>query len=214
MRLLIASVSLMLTLPALSAQPRPNILLLMAEDMSSRVGAFGDAVAVTPNIDALAAQGVRYTHTFTTAGVCAPSRAAHILGRHQISTGGQHMRTGSRPAGKYYAVPPPAVKAYPELLRAAGYYTYTDQKLDYQFAGVFPGSGPFTIWSDEGQAAPDWRGRAPGQPFFGFRNFMVTHESGVFSPLGSMPNSVTHFIMQVMRWWRLDEMPAPVVAPG
>ena len=55
---------------------RPNILLLMAEDMSARVGAFGDSVAVTPNLDALAAQGVRYTNTFATAGVCAPSRAA------------------------------------------------------------------------------------------------------------------------------------------
>ncbi len=54
---------------------RPNILLLMAEDMSPRVGAFGDRVAVTPNLDALAAEGVRYTNTFTTAGVCAPSRA-------------------------------------------------------------------------------------------------------------------------------------------
>ena len=85
---------------------RPNILLLMAEDMSARVGAFGDPVAVTPHLDALAAQGVRYTNTFTTAGVCAPSRAAHILGMHQISTGTQHMRSSTRPEGSYYSVPP------------------------------------------------------------------------------------------------------------
>ena len=78
----------------------------MAEDMSPRVGAFGDRVAVTPNLDALAKQGVRYTNTFTTAGVCAPSRAALILGMHQIATGTQHMRSSSRPEGGYYSVPP------------------------------------------------------------------------------------------------------------
>ena len=190
---------------------RPNILLLMAEDMSSRVGAFGDPVAVTPNLDALAGHGVRYTETFTAAGVCAPSRAAHILGMHQISTGSQHMRTSTRPEGGYYAVPPAGVKAYPELLREAGYFTYTDAKLDYQFSGVFPGSGPFTIWDEEGDGDADWRGRAPAQPFFGFRNFMVTHESGVFRPLGDMPNSTIHFVMQLMRWWKMDEAPAGIV---
>ena len=192
---------------------RPNILLLMAEDMSPRVGAFGDPVAVTPNLDALAREGVRYPNTFTAAGVCAPSRAAHILGMHQISTGTQHMRTSSRPEGGYFAVPPAAVKAYPELLRAAGYYTYTDGKLDYQFSKPFANSGPFTIWDSEGDARADWRGRAEGQPFFGFRNFGVTHESGVFRPLGTMPNSGAHFLLQLMRWWKMDEAPAELVSP-
>ena len=192
---------------------RPNILLLMAEDMSSRLGAFGDSVAVTPQLDALAREGVRYTNVFTTAGVCAPSRAAHILGMHQISTGTQHMRSSTRPEGGYYSVPPPHVKAYPELLRAAGYYTYTDQKLDYQFSGPTANSGPNTIWDSEGDANPHWRGRADGQPFFGFRNFMVTHESGVFRPLGSKPESATHFMMQVARWWFMDDSPVDQVKP-
>jgi N-sulfoglucosamine sulfohydrolase len=223
MKVFVLSLLWMLCLPVMAQEnreagpgspDRPNILLMMAEDMSSRVGAFGDPVAVTPNLDALAQQGVRYTNTFTAAGVCAPSRASHILGMHQISTGSQHMRTSTRPEGGYYAVPPAEVKAYPELLRAAGYYTYTDQKLDYQFSSPWPGSGPFTIWDDEGSANADWRGRAEGQPFFGFRNFPVTHESGVFRPLGEMPNSVIHFVMQAMRWWSMDEAVPPVVKPA
>ena len=41
--------------PVLAAEP-PNILIFVAEDLSGRIGAFGDAVAVTPNLDALAAQ--------------------------------------------------------------------------------------------------------------------------------------------------------------
>lgn len=208
-------VALLLFAQAVGAQApsRPNILLLMAEDMSARVGAFGDSVAVTPNLDALAAEGVRYTNTFTTAGVCAPSRAAHILGMHQISTGTQHMRSSTRPEGSYYSVPPEEAKAYPELLRAEGYYTYTDTKLDYQFSSVFAHSGPSTIWDIEGAAAQDWDKRAQGQPFFGFINFMVTHESGLFPALGEMPHSAINLVMQLMRWYAQDGPVKGVVNP-
>ena len=162
------------------AQPAgpPNILLLVAEDLSPRIGAWGDEVARTPNIDALARQSVRYTQAFTAAGVCAPSRAALIMGQHQISFGAQHMRTSTGPLGEYYAQPDPELKAFPELLRRAGYFTFTDSKLDYQFSGVGAGSGPFTIWDQEGLQA-HWRQRAPTQPFFGLINFLETHESGV-----------------------------------
>ncbi|MGI9284759.1 MAG: sulfatase family protein, partial [Pseudomonadales bacterium] len=185
----------------------PNILLLMAEDMSPRVGAFGDSVAVTPNIDKLASEGVRYPNTFTTAGVCAPSRAATIMGVHQISFGGQHMRASSRPEGGYKAVPPAHMKAFPEHLRAAGYYTYTTNKLDYQFSSPFPGTGPFTIWDAEG-SDPHWRDAPPEKPFFGYLNFPVTHESGVFTPLGHWPSGVMHFVMQVLRAWKEGLPPA------
>ena len=177
---------------------RPNILLLVAEDMSALVGAFGDKVAHTPNIDKLAKIGVRYPNTFTTAGVCSPSRAALITGVHQIAMGGQHMRTATRPEGAYQCVPPPAIKAFPELLRQAGYFTFNTAKQDYQFSGTMPGSGPFTIWDEENNSNL-WRNRAKGQPFFGMMNFMETHESGVFTPLGHRPNSTTHFLLQVFR---------------
>ena len=55
-------------------QNPPNIVLIVAEDLSPRVGAFGDTLAKTPNIDALADDGVRYTQVFSTSGVCAPIR--------------------------------------------------------------------------------------------------------------------------------------------
>lgn len=196
-----------------AAPALPNILILMAEDMSSRVGAFGDAVARTPNLDALAKEGVRYTQMFTTSGVCAPSRAAHILGMHQIATGTQHMRSSSRPEGGYISVPPEHVKAYPELMRAAGYYTYTGRKLDYQFSKPFPRTGPSTIWDKENADEPGWRAREPHQPFFGFRSFMVTHESGVFPPLSGWPNSIIHVVMNVMRWFQIDGDRPAVIAP-
>ena len=168
---------------------RPNILLLMAEDLSARVGAFGDPLARTPNLDRLAASGVRFPNTFTAAGVCAPSRAAFITGVHQISLGAMHMRTSTSPVARYLAVPPPEVKAFPELLRGAGYFTFTDRKLDYQFSGIFAGSGPETIWDVEepalrlDQGLPEFLANRPeGQPFFGLINFLITHESATFLP--------------------------------
>nr|MDJ0869567.1 sulfatase-like hydrolase/transferase [Myxococcota bacterium] len=182
-----------------SAHP-PNLLLLVAEDLGPRIGAFGDPVARTPNLDRLAAEGVRYPNTFATAGVCAPARAALITGVHQISIGAQHMRASSRPAGGYQSVPPPEVKAFPELLRAAGYHTFVTAKLDYQFSGIRTGSGPFTIWDAEDDAAL-WAGREAGQPFFGMLNFLETHESGLFLPLGHWPHSGMHLLVQLYRTW-------------
>ncbi len=204
-----------------AAETPPNILLLVAEDLSPRIGAFGDEVARTPAIDELAAKGVRFTNVFTTAGVCAPSRAGLILGMHAIATGTHHMRTQDGPSGKYLSVPSPLIKAFPEMLRAAGYFTYQHAKLDYQFSGPLSGSGPSSIWDAEDNNG-QWADREDGQPFFGMINYMVTHESGGFAPLGTVwPNSLIHFGMQVFqtyqRWGYTDQIinttPEEVVVP-
>ena len=157
---------------------RPNIVWISNEDMSPRLGAYGDAIARTPVLDRLARESVRFTHAFTTAPVCAPSRAAIITGIYQTSLGAQHMRTTEDRVpelpGPYLAVPPFYVKAFPEYLRAAGYFTSNRAKTDYQF-GV-----PFTIWDDLGATA-HWRNRAdPKQPFFSVFNLEITHESRIF----------------------------------
>lgn len=158
---------------------RPNIVLLLVEDLSPRIGAFGDKMARTPNLDRLAQEGVRYTSVYTAAGVCAPSRAALITGMHQVSIGSQHMRTSAYewPDGRhgYEAVPPAFVKAFPELLRAAGYYTTNNAKTDYQFGN------PFTVWDENGVTA-DWKNRPAGAPFFAMYSLQYTHESALFLP--------------------------------
>ena len=176
----------------------PNILLLVAEDLSPRLGSFGDPLAKTPNIDTLAQRSTRFTQVFTTAGVCAPSRAALITGQHQISFGAQHMRSSTSPLGRYLAQPAIELRALPELLRQLGYFTYTDNKLDYQFSGIRAGTGPFTLWDKDGARAEDWRLRKPDQPFFGLINFMHTHESGIMRPDG-MSYSQSHTQSQNMR---------------
>lgn len=157
---------------------RPNIIWISNEDMSPRLGAYGDLTARTPVLDRLARESVRYTRAFTTAPVCAPSRAAIITGMYQTTIGAQHMRTSEDRVpelpGPYLAVPPFYVKAFPEYLRAAGYYTTNRAKTDYQF-GV-----PFTIWNELGRTA-HWRNRPDkSQPFFSVFNLEVTHESQIF----------------------------------
>ena len=157
----------------------PNIVLMMVEDLSPRIGAFGDDLARTPNIDRLAREGVRYTQVFATAGVCAPSRAALITGMNQVSITAQHMRTTDYVwpdrSGRrgYEAAPPSFVKAFPELLRAAGYYTTNNSKTDYQFGS------PFTVW-DENGAQAHWKNRPEGMPFFAMYSLTATHESSLF----------------------------------
>ena len=188
----------LILVPLVGLTERPNILLLVAEDLSPRIEPYGDDLAKTPNLTKLGTKSIRFTSTFTTAGVCAPSRASLITGQHQISFGAQHMRTSTSPLGKYLALPPDQVKAFPELLRREGYFTFTDSKLDYQFSGIRSGSGPFTIWDSEGSSDTGWRDKNENQPFFGMINFFETHESGVMRPSG-IPHSATHLATQLAR---------------
>src|SRR5690242_8347324 len=81
------------TTQATQATRRPNILWISTEDISPDLGCYGDAYAVTPNLDRLAAQGVRYTNAFATAPVCAPSRSAIITGMYPTTIGSMHMRS-------------------------------------------------------------------------------------------------------------------------
>ena len=209
-RIVLPTLLLAFSFTAAAASPadtqQPNILLLVAEDLGTRLGSYGDTVAHTPNLDKLANNGARFTQVFTTAGVCAPSRAALITGQHQISFGAQNMRTSTGPLGPYFAQPPRSLRAFPEILRSQGYFTFTDRKLDYQFSGVYANSGPFTLWDSEGDlgqfpqtaAASPWHLRAKEQPFFGLINFLETHESGVMRATGK-PHSQIHAGTQKFR---------------
>ncbi|MEM8607397.1 MAG: sulfatase-like hydrolase/transferase [Myxococcota bacterium] len=154
---------------------RPNIVLLMAEDIGLQLGAYGDEVAVTPTIDRLASEGMRYDMAFAPSGVCAPARTSLMMGTYPSTIGGHHMRAGNR---GYDMVPPPDMKGYAEMLRAAGYYCTNNSKTDYQMGGV--GGTPPSIWDEVGDV--DWRGRAPGQPFLAVFTLFESHESRLLAP--------------------------------
>jgi N-sulfoglucosamine sulfohydrolase len=164
---------------AQQAAKRPNIIWISTEDMSPHLGCYGDKVAKTPNIDRLAAQGVRYTNVFTTAAISAPCRAGIITGMYQTSIGCMHMRTTSYRRSvenpvQFTAVPPHYVKAFTEYLRVTGYYCTNNSKTDYQFA---KDPVPASIWDECGKNA-HYRNRPDkNQPFFAVFNWVGTHES-------------------------------------
>ena len=128
---------------------RPNILWISTEDISPDLGCYGDSYAVTPNVDRLAAQGVRYTNAFATAPVCAPSRSAIITGMYTTMIGSMHMRSK--------AAPPAGVKAFTEYLRAAGYYCTNNSKTDYNFEAPPANRPPDTVWDESSELAPSRR---------------------------------------------------------
>jgi len=171
----------------LFGRQRPSIVWIVCEDISPFLGAYGDSIAKTPNIDNLARDAVLFTKAYTTAGVCAPSRSSIITGMHAISIGTQHMRTLSSsplfmPQGlpNYSAVLPDYVKAFPEYLRARGYYTTNNHKEDYQF------EAPVTVWDDSGPAA-SYKYRPKNSPFFSVFNLAITHESKLMVLPDSVP---------------------------
>ncbi|MCX7887301.1 MAG: sulfatase, partial [Verrucomicrobiae bacterium] len=146
---------------------KPNILWLTAEDISPNLGCYGDTYAVTPNLDGLAQQGVRYTQAFGITGVCAPNRSCLITGVYPSRLGTHHMRTT--------VTLPDEVKCFTEYLRAAGYYCSNNAKTDYNFPV------PPNAWDDCSRTA-HYKNRKPGQPFFAVFNHEVTHESQIRAP--------------------------------
>lgn len=147
---------------ACSEEEKPNILWIVSEDNSPLIGAYGDSFATTPNIDAFAKAGVRYTHAFATAPVCAPSRSTLITGMYPSSMGTEHMRSA-------YPVPS-FVKFFPRYLRDAGYYTSNNAKKDYNTIDQPE------AW-DESSVKATYQNRKPGQPFFAVFNIGISHES-------------------------------------
>ncbi len=161
MKPLLAALLFTLSASAVAADRRPNIVLVVAEDMGPDTGAYGCKDAITPNMDRLSKEGALFTRAFTHSGVCAPSRSGMITGQYPLKYGAQNMRS--------IVVNPP--RPFTEKLRASGYHVMWPGKTDFQ--GV-----------SEKKLAQDRKpwiqaSRKPKEPFFAYLNLMVSHESQV-----------------------------------
>ena len=165
-------------------QKKPNFLWLVCEDQSLFFSMYGDSSANTPNINALAKDGVVYQNCHTPSPVCAPSRSSLITGMYPTTLGTQHMRAYKKSATTneinphnklpyYSAKPKKPVRFFTEDLRANGYYCTNNAKEDYNMI-----CSPLA-W-DESSKKAHWRDREEGQAFFSVFNFNVTHESKVW----------------------------------
>jgi N-sulfoglucosamine sulfohydrolase len=159
--------------PARAAAPeRPNILWLIAEDFGNDLGCCGRNGVRTPNLDKLAADGVRYSRFYTTCPVCSPSRSAFMTGMYQ-TTIGAHNHRSHRDDG--YRLPP-GVRLLTEWLRDAGYFTVNVRKLPDEMG--FRGTGK-TDWNFTPPAksfdSDRWADLIAHQPFYAQVNFQETH---------------------------------------
>ncbi|MBI5685052.1 MAG: sulfatase-like hydrolase/transferase [Verrucomicrobia bacterium] len=99
------------------AADKPNILLIVGDDMGyADVGFHGCKDIPTPNLDALAAAGVRFTHGYVSGPYCSPTRAGLMTGRYQTRFGHEFNPSGSQGL-------PVTEKTLADRLKAAGYVT-------------------------------------------------------------------------------------------
>jgi arylsulfatase A-like enzyme len=158
--------------------PRPNILIILADDMGySDIGCYGGEIA-TPNLDRLAAGGLRFTQFYNTARCC-PTRAALLTGLYSHQAGVGHMVEDKTLPGYRGRLNEHCV-TIAELLRSAGYFTTmtgkwhvgekrphwpVDRGFDRYYGLISGGSNYFKIDSGR-QLALDGEHVAAGEDFY------------------------------------------------
>lgn len=146
-------------------QEQPNIVWITSEDNSMHyMRLFDEHGTTTPNIEALAAHGLTYTHAFSNAAVCSAARStliSGVYGPRMATHYHRHLEKVNMPEG---------LEMFPYYLHKAGYYTANHPKEDYN---IFKGD---EVWDASGGLA-DYHNRAEGQPFFYVHNIVTTHES-------------------------------------
>ncbi|MFJ4167574.1 sulfatase-like hydrolase/transferase [Microbacterium sp. NPDC089698] len=178
----------------MDSDKRPNVLWIVSEDCPPWFGCYGDRLAATPAIDALAERGVVFTAASSPAPVCAPSRFGLLTGiAPESHSPADRMRSS--------ASVPDWMTTYPELFRDAGYYCTNNAKTDYNAS-----FDPDAIWA-ESSATAHWRNRPEGAPFVAVFNFDASHESAVFDEDSPFMAALAPFLAQ------MDRKPFPPAIP-
>lgn len=116
---------------------RPNILFIAVDDLKPQTGCYGDSLAITPNIDAIASRGTLFKANYCQQAVCAPSRASLLTGRYPDQTRVWDLQTQMREMN-------PGIVTIPQYFRQFGYTTAATGK-------VFD---PRSV--DDGRDVPSW----------------------------------------------------------
>ena len=214
-----------LCLSSLRAEERPNVLLILADDLGfSDLGCYGGEIE-TPNLDALAANGLRFTQFYNTAR-CWPTRAALLTGYYA-----QQVRRDTLP-GLKRGNRPDWAQLVPVNLKASGYRAYHSGKWhldgkplqngfdrsylladqgrffspkvhhedDLRLAEVEPGSGYYATVAIADHAIRCLKEHAEqheDQPFFHYLAFTAPH-----FPLHALPEDIARYRERYRKGWR------------
>ncbi len=108
------------------AKEQPNILLIIADDLGPQLGCYGDANSVSPNIDRLAEEGVRFNQAHVTAASCSPSRGSIMTGLYPHQHGMYSL------SQQDWAKMHDDVPKLPNAMKALGYRTAIVGKTHYE----------------------------------------------------------------------------------
>jgi arylsulfatase A-like enzyme len=145
MRTFLVSIILLAGTSLLKAEDPKNILLIISDDLNTRIGPYMDVDKHTPNLDRLAREGIRFTRAYCQYPVCGPSRASLMSGLYPETNG---ILSNAGKLGSY-KVATPALADHPSLagfFRQQGYYTARVSKIFHM--GV-PGG------IERGESGPD-----------------------------------------------------------
>jgi len=161
---------------------RKNVLMLIADDQGRDLGCYGNAVIQTPNLDRLAAEGVRFTHGFATVASCSASRSVILTGLYNHSNG--QFGHAHDPANLHTHG---WVWSAPRVLKAQGYATGVIGKLHVNPESVYPwdfhtdppsGGGGTRDVSLMARRAAEFFAKFAGQPFYLHVGFGDPHRAG------------------------------------
>ena len=148
-------------------QRGPNLVFVLADDLGyADVGCFGARASFTPNLDRLAAEGLRFTDAYANSPVCSPTRFALMTGRYQYRLrGAAEEPIAGAARGREDLGLPASHPTLPSLLRDAGYRTALVGKWHLGYAPHFSplASGYDTFFGPLGGAVDyfshrDWAG--------------------------------------------------------
>ena len=143
------------------ASDRLNVLWIVGENFDLDFGCYGAKNVRTPNVDRLAAEGIRYTNVFSTSPVCAPSRSAFMTGMYQTTTDTHNMRSHRDDDFRL----PMGVRSITHRLKDAGYLTANIKTIGDREVGT----GKLDLnFVNEGDIyeTDEWSKLKSGQPFF------------------------------------------------
>lgn len=157
------------------SEERPNIVLLVADDHGLDAGCYGTASPLTPNLDGLAADGVRFTNAFCTTASCAASRSVILTGLQNHTNG-----TFGHVHGRHHFSCFEDVVSLPVLLKESGYRTGRIGKYHHAPESVFPFDEVLpSVGRDDVQMSENCRPFIEAEePFFLYWCSMNPHRDG------------------------------------